>query len=128
MDEPRMRSTKPLVGHLAHPDGEAERTNGCGDVMRIQVKLEDGIVTEAATTVHGCATALACANAAAALARGRTAAQILRGLTSGDLVGVLDGLPEDHLFLAEQALDTLHGAVRDALLGASDGWKKLYRT
>ena len=79
-------------------------------------------------TAQGCATALACANAAAALARGRTAAQILRGLTSGDLVGVLDGLPENHHFLAEQALDTLHGAVRDALLGGRDGWKKLYRT
>jgi NifU-like protein involved in Fe-S cluster formation len=96
--------------------------------MRIQVMLDGALVTEVAFTVRGCTTALACANAAAALARGRTVAQILREVDCRSVIDVLDGLPDDHTFLAQQATDTLHGAVRDALLNASDGWKKIYRT
>jgi nitrogen fixation NifU-like protein len=116
------------MGFLDRPDGEAERVNSCGDVMRIQVKLAQGVVTEAASTVQGCATALACASAAAALARGRTAADIVRRIDPQSIVDVLDGLPDDHLFLAEQAADTLRGAVMDALLSEREEWKKPYRS
>jgi NifU-like protein involved in Fe-S cluster formation len=121
------RSTRPLLGRLERPDGEAERTNHCGDVMRIQVNVERGDVVEAAFTVQGCASALAAANAAAALARGRSAADVLRSITAEAIAAVLDGMPEDHFFLAEQARDTLHGAVRDALINSAEDWKKLYR-
>ena len=127
MSDERSTVPRPLVGFLERPDGEAERTNSCGDVMRIQVRLVDGVVVEAVSTVHGCATALACANAAAALARGRRAVDIIRNLEPQSIVDVLDGLPDDHLFLAQQAADTVCGAVRDALVSEREGWKKLYR-
>ncbi len=120
-------SNRPLLGPIPRPDGEAERSNACGDTMRIQVRLGNGVVSEAACTVHGCTVALACAQAAAALARGRTPAEVLRRLSAAALIEVLDGLPEDHEHMAEMAIETLHGAVEDALLNSREEWKKLYR-
>jgi len=121
------RSTRPLAGHLARPDGWAERTNPCGDLIRIEVRLVNGIVTEASCTVHGCATALACANAAAALARGMSVADAIRTVTTESIIEVLGGLPPDHEDLAAMAARTLHGAVEDAILCSRESWKKLYR-
>ena len=121
------RSTRPLTGPIARPDGQAERTNGCGDTILIQVRLDNGVVSEAACLVHGCTVALACAQAASALARGRTPAEVLRRLTASSLVEVLDGLPDDHEHMAEMAAATLHGAVQDALLNSREEWKRLYR-
>jgi NifU-like protein involved in Fe-S cluster formation len=113
---------------MPRPDGEAERSNACGDTMRIQVMLANGVVSEATCTVHGCTVALACAQAAAALVRGRTPADVLHRLTASSLIDVLDGLPDDHEHMAEMAVETVHGAVRDALLSSREHWKKLYRT
>ena len=124
---PPARSTTPLSGPITRPDGQAERTNSCGDTMLIQVQLDNGVVSEAACTVHGCTVALACAQAAAALVRGRTPADALRRLTASSLFEVLDGLPDDHEHMAEMAVQTLHGAVQDALLNSREEWKKLYR-
>ena len=107
------RSTRPLTGPIPRPDGEAERSNSCGDT---------------ACTVRGCTVALACAQAAAALARGRTPADVLRRMTASSLIEVLEGLPDDHEHMAEMAAETLHGAVQDALLNSREQWKKLYRT
>ncbi len=115
------------MGPIARPDGEAERSNACGDTIRIQVRLGNGVVSEAACMVRGCTVALACAQAAAALARGRTPADVLRRLGAPALIEVLDGLPDDHEHMAEMAVETLRGAVEDALLNSREQWKKLYR-
>ncbi|MBW2263605.1 MAG: iron-sulfur cluster assembly scaffold protein [Deltaproteobacteria bacterium] len=122
------RSTRPLSGSIPRPDGEAERSNSCGDTIRIQVRLDNGVVSEAACTVHGCTVALACARAATALARGKTPADVLRRMTASSLIEVLEDLPDDHEHMAEMAAETLHGAVEDALLNSREEWKKLYRT
>ena len=36
---PAARSPRPLSGPMQRPDGEAERSNSCGDTIRIQTEV-----------------------------------------------------------------------------------------
>lgn len=44
----------------------------CGDVMKVQIKIENGIIVDASTKVFGCASAIASSSLAADMLKGRT--------------------------------------------------------
>lgn len=117
----------PLMGRLRDPDGEAERMGSCGDTSNIQVRIRNGRITDAVFEVYGCAATMACSSAACALARGKTPAEVRRSVTAKRVAEVLGGLPEDHEHCAVLAVNTLHGAIEDALLNSRDQWKRLYQ-
>lgn len=119
--------TVPLMGRLDDPDGEAERSGKRGGIANVQVRLRDGVVTDAVFLVHGCSVTMACLSAACALSRGRTPGQIRREVTEERIDEVLGGLPEDHEHCARLARATLLGAIEDALLNSREKWRKLYQ-
>jgi len=77
-----------------------------GDVLKISLKIEDGVVVEALFKSFGCTAAIASGSMATMLVMGKTIEEAGR-LTNRDVVLALGGLPESKIqcsVLAEQAI------------------------
>lgn len=82
-----------------------------GDVLRISMKIEDGMIVEARFKSFGCTAAIAAGSMVTLLVQGKPVAEAER-VSNRDVVEALGGLPESKIgcsVLAEQA-------VRQALL------------
>ena len=103
------------VGMMRNPDGVGEdEYGGCGDVVRIHLRVQDGTVTEARFQTYGCGPTIAAASAGSELATGRKVERIL-DLTAAEVEAALDGLPEERRHAAEAVVGALHAAVKDYL-------------
>ncbi len=90
----------------------------CGDLVRISLCCEGGVVAKVTIAAEGCLAAHACAAAAAELAEGRTILDLAR-VGSADIVSELGGLSPQAHHAAGLAADALHRAV--TALIASEG-------
>lgn len=82
------------TGELKDPDASSFVENkACGDMVKLTMRLKDGIIAEARTQTYGCAAAIAAASALTELLIGRTPAKALE-LRDADVVAKLGGLPE----------------------------------
>jgi NifU-like protein involved in Fe-S cluster formation len=82
------------TGELKDPDASAFVENkACGDMVKLTLRLKDGIISEARTQTFGCAAAIAAASALTELLIGRTPARALE-LRDTDVIEKLGGLPE----------------------------------
>jgi len=98
-------------GKMEDPDATAEKTGPCGDTMRMDLKVEDGMVTDARFTTDGCGASMACGNMTAKMAIGTSLRDAAR-LTPESLLERLGGLPDEHRHCAVLAMDTLHAALK----------------
>jgi nitrogen fixation protein NifU and related proteins len=95
------------VGDVAEADAAAEIENpGCGDVLRLSLKMEAGRIAEIRFRAEGCVAAMACASALTALASGKTLDEA-RGLKRKDIIAAVGGLPQTSTHAAQLALDAL---------------------
>ena len=105
------------VGEIEDADGVGEIGNAkCGDIMKMYLKIDDGIITDAKFKTFGCGAAVATSSMATELIKGKSINDALK-LTNDAVVEALDGLPAVKIHcsvLAEQA-------VRSAL---ADYYKK----
>ncbi len=117
-------STK-VMEHFANPRnvGEIEDASGigtvgnpvCGDIMRMYIKVEDGVITDVKFKTFGCGAAIATSSMATELIRGKPIAEAL-AVTNATVAEALGGLPPIKMhcsLLAEQALKS---AINDYLL------------
>ena len=77
-----------------------------GDILKISLKIENGIVVEALFKSFGCTAAIASGSMATTLLVGKTIEEAGR-LTNRDVIFALGGLPESKIqcsVLAEQAI------------------------
>jgi nitrogen fixation NifU-like protein len=123
------------VNHIIHPhnvellpnvDGFAACGSGCGESMKIWLKVRDNMVEGAAFWTDGCAATVACGSMATDLAKGKSIMQAL-ALTAEDIANALVDLPEGNFHCAELAARTLRMALKDCLSIQQHPWKKLYR-
>ena len=95
------------VGEIADADGVGEVGNAkCGDIMRMTLKIDDGVITDAKFTTFGCGSAIATSSIATEMIKGRSINEAL-ALSNRAVVEALDGLPPAKLHcsvLAEQAV------------------------
>ena len=95
------------VGKIEDADGIGEIGNAkCGDIMRMYLKIENGIITDAKFNTYGCASAIATSSMATDLIKGQPVEEALK-LTNKAVVEALDGLPAVKIHcsvLAEQAI------------------------
>lgn len=78
----------------------------CGDMIKLTVRVEGGVIADARTKTFGCAAAIASSSALTELMRGRPV-EAARALRNTDVVAYLGGLPEHKVVCsvaAEQAL------------------------
>jgi nitrogen fixation NifU-like protein len=95
------------VGEIEDADGIGEVGNAkCGDIMKMYIKVKDGIITDVKFKTFGCGAAVATSSMATELIIGKPIEDALK-LTNKAVVEALDGLPAVKLHcsvLAEQAI------------------------
>ena len=103
-----------MAGQMEHPDAVGESGSaGCGDMVRIQLRVAGGNVTDARFLAFGCGAATAAANVACERLQGGTLLEALR-LSADWLDNALGGV----------GLDRRHGPllVADAVARALEDW------
>jgi nitrogen fixation protein NifU and related proteins len=95
------------VGDMENPDGEGQMTSKvCGDMMRVQLRVENDVITDIKFKTFGCGAAIASSSIATEMVKGKTIEEALH-LTNKAVVDELGGLPAAKLhcsMLAEQAI------------------------
>ena len=95
------------VGEIENPSGVGEVGNAkCGDIMKMYIKVNDGIITDVKFNTYGCASAIATSSMATDMIKGKPVSEALK-LTNKAVVEALDGLPAVKIHcsvLAEQAI------------------------
>ena len=95
------------VGEIENADGVGEVGNAkCGDIMKMYIKVDDGIISDVKFKTFGCGAAVATSSMATELIKGKSIDDAIK-LTNKAVVEALDGLPAVKLHcsvLAEQAI------------------------
>ena len=94
------------VGEIENADGIGEVGNAkCGDIMKMYLKIDNGIITDAKFKTFGCGAAVATSSMATEPIKGKPIEDAVK-LTNKAVIEALDGLPPAKLHcsvLAEQA-------------------------
>ncbi len=95
------------VGEIPDANGVGEVGNAkCGDIMKMYLKIQDGVITDAKFKTFGCGAAIATSSMATDMIKGSTIEDALK-LSNQAVVDALDGLPASKIHcsvLAEQAV------------------------
>jgi nitrogen fixation NifU-like protein len=95
------------VGELENADGIGEVGNAkCGDIMKMYLKIDNNVITDAKFKTFGCGAAIATSSMATDMVKGKPVSEALK-LTNKAVVEALGGLPAQKLHcsvLAEQAI------------------------
>lgn len=103
------------VGDIPQPDGVGEvGAVSCGDVMRISIKVRDGIIAEARFRTFGCGTAIAASSVTTELVQGRTIEDALK-FSNEEVSAALGGLPAAKSHCPVLAEEAVKAAVEDYL-------------
>lgn len=82
----------------------------CGDLIKLTLRVEGGVVRDAKMKTFGCAAAIASASMMTTLIEGRPVAEA-RGLSNAAVVAALGGLPEHKVKCSVLAEDVLRKAL-----------------
>ena len=97
------------VGEIVDADGVGEVGNAkCGDIMKIFLKIKDGIIEDVKFKTYGCASAIATSSIATEMIKGQPIEKAVE-LSNKAVVEALGGLPAHKIHcsvLAEQAIKT----------------------
>ena len=83
----------------------------CGDVMKLQIKVVDGIITDARFKTYGCGSAIASSSLVTEWVKGRTLAQAAE-ITNSEIASEL-ALPPVKIHCSILAEDAIKAAVID---------------
>ena len=101
------------VGKMEDADGIGEVGNAkCGDIMRMYIKVEDGIITDVKFITFGCGSAIASSSMATEMIKGMPIEEALE-LSNKAVTEALDGLPAHKLHCSVLAEEAVRAAVKD---------------
>ena len=101
------------VGKLDDADGIGEVGNAkCGDIMRMYIKVKDGVITDCKFNTIGCGSAIATSSMATELIKGKPISEALE-LSNKAVVEALDGLPAHKIHCSVLAEEAVRAAVKD---------------
>lgn len=101
------------VGEIEDADGIGEVGNAkCGDIMKMYLKIKDGIVEDVKFKTFGCGAAIATSSMATEMIKGQPIENVLK-LTNKAVVEALDGLPDVKLHCSVLAEQTVKSALAD---------------
>ena len=101
------------VGEIKDADGIGRVGNPvCGDLMEIQIKVENNILKDIKFKTFGCGAAIATSSMITEMAKGKTLEEALK-ITRGDVADALDGLPPVKMHCSNLSADGLHSALKD---------------
>ncbi|MBV1820890.1 Fe-S cluster assembly scaffold protein NifU [Anaerosalibacter bizertensis] len=95
------------VGEIPDADGVGQVGNPkCGDIMKMYLKIEDGIIVDVKFKTFGCGSAIASSSMATEMVKGKSIDEAMK-VTNKAVAESLDGLPPVKMHcsvLAEQAI------------------------
>lgn len=101
------------VGMIENADGIGEVGNlQCGDIMKMYLKIEEGIIMDAKFKTFGCGAAVATSSMATELIKGRTIEEALE-VTNKAVAEALDGLPPIKMHCSVLAEEVIEAAIDD---------------
>ncbi|MDR1600123.1 MAG: Fe-S cluster assembly scaffold protein NifU [Oscillospiraceae bacterium] len=116
--------TQQVMDHFMNPRnvGEIDGANGvgtvgnakCGDIMRMFLQVEDGVIKDVKFKTFGCGAAIATSSMATELVKGKTLVEALR-LTNKAVAEALGGLPPVKIHCSLLAEQAIKAAVEDYL-------------
>ena len=111
-----------VIDHFTNPRnvGEIENASGvgtvgnakCGDIMRIQLDIKDGVIKDAKFKTFGCGAAVATSSMATELIIGKTVEEALK-VTNEAVMEALNGLPPVKVHCSVLAEEAIHAALKD---------------
>ena len=101
------------VGSIENADGVGEVGNAkCGDIMKMYLKIKDGIIDDVKFETFGCGSAIASSSVATEMVKGKTIEEAL-AVTNKQVVDALGGLPAYKLHCSVLAEEAIKSAVKD---------------
>lgn len=101
------------VGELKDADGIGEVGNvKCGDIMKLYIKVLDGVIEDVRFRTFGCGAAIATSSVITEMVKGKTLEEALK-LTNRDVAEELGGLPPVKMHCSNLAADALKAAIED---------------
>ena len=84
----------------------------CGDIMKMYIQVEDGVITDCKFNTFGCGSAIATSSMATELIKGKKLEEALE-LSNKAVVEALDGLPTHKIHCSVLAEEAVKAAVKD---------------
>ena len=101
------------LGMMENADGIGEVGNAkCGDIMKMYIKVDDGIITDVKFNTFGCGSAIATSSMATEMIKGKSVEDALE-LSNKAVVEALDGLPTHKIHCSGLAEEAVKAAVKD---------------
>lgn len=117
-----MLYSEKVMDHFTHPrnlgkmedaDGIGEVGNAvCGDIMKMYIKVKDGVITDVKFNTFGCGSAIATSSMATEMIKGKPVTEALE-LSNKAVVEALDGLPAHKIHCSVLAEEAVKAAVKD---------------
>jgi len=117
-----MAYSEKVLDHFSHPRnvGELENANGvgevgnatCGDIMKMYLYIEDGVIKDVRFKTFGCGAAVATSSMATEMIKGVTIDDALK-LTNKAVMEALDGLPSEKIHCSVLAEEAVKSAISD---------------
>ena len=101
------------VGEMENPDGTGVYGSPvCGDMMQIQIKVENDVITDAKFKTFGCGSAIASSSMATSMIIGKTVEEALE-VTNKQIIDELGGLPPVKVHFSVLADRAIKNAIYD---------------
>ena len=101
------------VGKIDDADGVGEVGNAkCGDIMKMYIKVKDGVIDDVKFNTFGCGSAIATSSMATEMIKGKPIDEALK-LSNQAVVEELDGLPAHKINCSVLAEEAVKAAVKD---------------
>lgn len=114
--------TEKVIDHFTNPRnvGEIADANAigqvgnpvCGDIMKMYLKIEDGVIKDAKFKTFGCCAAIATSSVSTELIKGRTIDEALK-LSNKEVIDELGGLPPQKIHCSVLAEEAIKKALSD---------------
>ena len=101
------------VGDMENPDGTGVYGSPvCGNMMQIQIKVENDVITDAKFKTFGCGSAIASSSMATSMIIGKTVEEALE-ITNKQIIDELGGLPPVKVHCSVLADRAIKNAIYD---------------
>ncbi len=111
-----------VLEHFEHPRNVGEITNPsgtgqvgaakCGDIMKMDIKIEDNVIVDVKFKTFGCGAAIATSSMATEMVIGKTIDEALK-ITNKAVMEALDGLPPAKVHCSLLAEEAIQAAIED---------------
>ena len=108
-----MLYSEKVMDHFSNPRNVGEIGNAvCGDIMKIYLKVDNGIITDVKFNTFGCGSAIATSSMATEMIKGKKVEEAL-ALTNKAVVEALGGLPAHKIHCSVLAEEAVKAAIKD---------------